>query len=575
MWASEIDRSALNFLAVHGRPQEVEFARSPGPERQNQNFPALPQLGTRRAFFRSVSGWELPNDAAPLFAFRALIFSQEADIQSLGPGQLKALANYLLWGGMVVIPKKRADILESLRLRLPSEPVALEGDFQGVGGRDEPSLAAYAVGAGRLVVIAAEPFFGDLETANLRERIVAYSETEPEPAFPRYLAPARDMRRGLSANAMTTLSLVGVVFLFYALLTGPAVWVLFRKASRKALALYVVGTVGTFCVLALFIGPFLGLYRGDAEWLTVTELTPTGGIQWGLLTLTSAGARKHHVQLEGERVESYLLPTETLSDWRFRYRFGWNPQQSPLGDARNLAFDILGEPDAPAGKEVPIPPWGSRLLLANAYWPEGRPVGVRVWLKDKKFVVEVQNSLPWALQQASVSLGAWTTGNSPWGGQNQESDFYQVFSFGTIGAGKGNARLEGADLSQKDRSGDIRRAGNAQLEAAVGLTYNFWNWITTATQAASSYSPKASPGFAQIYLPRVNAQRRLFGYLVARIDQSPELAVKGPSFLPNDGVHLIVQRIPASDLPDPEEVFRVLAEGAKEQAGKGRGRSEK
>jgi hypothetical protein len=68
----------------------------------------------------------------------------------------------------------------------------------------------------------------------------------------------------------------------------------------------------------------------------------------------------------------------------------------------------------------------------------------------------------------------------------------------------------------------------------------------------------------------VNARRRLFGHLLARIDQSPELAVKGPSFLPNDGVHLIVQRIPASDLPDPEEVFRVLAEVRKEQE-KGKG----
>lgn len=359
----ELNRNLLNLLAVHPHRAKLNFARN-SPERQkgqpSNQGESPPRPGTRIAHCCSVRAWELPNCAPPLFAFRGIVFSPDADTHGLGRGQLTALADYLLWGGLLVVPTRRADLLESLYLSLPAELEPEELKPSAPHPLAAPEFRSFAIGAGRLITVDADFFGADPVSAELVESVTAFTEMEPEPSFPKHLVPSRSGRRGLSSNAMTTLSLVSVLFLLYALMTGPVVWIFFRKAGRKVLGFYVSGTVGAFCVLSLIVGPVLGLYRGDVEWTTVTELTPQGGIQWGLLTLTSAGARNHRIELEGERVRAFLLPTELLNDWRFRNQYRWGYYgQSPFQNNGNVPFDVTGGSGTSPEQQIPIGVHGS------------------------------------------------------------------------------------------------------------------------------------------------------------------------------------------------------------------------
>jgi len=541
-----LNRNLINLLAVHPHRVRLNFVRNSTERRKNLRpgpGSSPPLLGTRIAHCCSVRAWELPNCAPPLFAFRGLIFSPDADTHGLGRGQLTALADYLLWGGVIVVPTRRADLIESLYLSLPAALEPQELTPSPPHPLSTPELRSFAIGAGRLITVDADLFKAEPGSAELLESVTAFTELEPEPGFPRHVIPNRYGRRGLSSNAMTTLSLVSVLFVLYALMTGPVVWVFFRKAGRKVLGFYISGTVGAFCVLSLIIGPVLGLYRGDVEWTTVTELTPQGGIQWGLLTLTSAGARKHRIELDGERARAYLLPTELLNDWRFRNRYRWGYHgQSPFQNNGNVPFDVYGGSAASPEQHVPISPWGSRLLLANAYWSQGRSVDVRVELNAGKFDIEARNGLPCALRGAHVILGVWAFGKQRRGGnQIGERDFYQVLQVGNVAARKSTSHSEPANL---------------QVES--------WDCMNRVRQLAWTHRRKARPGFASVDLPRVNTRGRLLAYLIARIDRSPRLKIKETNFDEREGVHFVVQRIPDSRLPAPDQVFRLFS-GMKKQ----------
>lgn len=522
-------RLNLNILAVHPMRQMPAFPRNDTDEINDQGKIRSDSIFPRKRKLDCyvTEAWGLPVSAVPLIAFRALLFSGGGEAYELTQTQLKALSDYLLWGGCLVLTQENTALWESIRMNLPQEAVLVSP------GPSDNDFVELPVGMGKLVLVNENLFHRSPRTEQLLEKLAEFFQQQREPSFPSYISPSNEAGRDLSPNATASFFLIAGMFLFYALLTGPVIWLFLRNAQRNTLKWYVLVTVGIFCLISLLLGSGMPCHKGDLEWLTVTELTSQGGIQWGLLTLISAGGRNHILELEGHRTSQWLLPNNTRAIQRYPYSYG-----SPLEYSSNLNFDPVGKGSLGQKQQIPIAPWGSRLLLANAFWPEGRSLDVRTRYADGALEVRIVNTLPVSLTKTRLVWGAWTKGNRG-GSQKENHDYYQECILGDLSA----------------------NGGYLENTIPVSLT-NYCFQLSYWDDLVSLLNLENQPGHARFWLPQVNVRGRLIAYLVASVESSPELAFGESSFEANRGTHLVLQPIPIECIPADDELFRELEEKA-------------
>jgi len=531
--ASSYDPSHLTLLV--GAPQALTLSAPPGrairimPNAQN---PDLPALGERAMNNFSASAWELPTTAQPLFAFHALLVSSQARCGELTPAMAQSLADYVRWGGCLILPVSAQDWLETVAAAWPP---AVQARLRQALQDGVTDLTQVPVFTGSVILTRADLLEGDRPA--LAEQILARLERGEEPSLPRHLCLAASSQ-GLPTNATYTLFVVGGLFVLYALVTGPLVWLLLRRARRRVLGWYAAITIALFSALTSMLGPMLSLQPGDLEWLTVTEPSPDGGVQWGLLTLTSAGGRAYELALQGQDARGWLLPRDLLYGGRnLLPHYYWTYQaSSPFARETSLAFD----PDAcalgPGRQRLAIPPWGKRLLRATATAPGVTPLEVSVRLQSNRTLrVDVRNPTRFAISHAQLVLGAWTVGSSGWNNQKVVQDFYQVIGLG-----------------------EILPASSAAASTPLALGQVYRQMLQNLHAGGWDRDMEIRTGLASRFLPPVHAKGCLWGALIGQVQRSPGVQPSQAHFRVYNGLHFIVQPLRPEDLPAPAETAPLL-----------------
>jgi hypothetical protein len=302
---SVLDTSAINVLVVSDTGVRSPYAlfregESIGGDRRAFAAGERPVTTTR------ISAWELPFAAPPLMAFHAVVVGRRLLDEPLETDHAKMLADYLCWGGTVVVPRRDRTVLERLRTALPEEVRFDLPDPEGPA-----ALERVPVYSGTLIPAPDVLFDKDAAADALNAKLMTLLECKAEPAFPPFFDRVQSYRwRRDTPNATTSMTHAAFFFVVYTLLSGPVVLMLLRHRRRKVIGWYVGITVALFSLFAAVLGPVLGYRRGDMEWLTITELTPSGGVQWGMLTLTSGGARSYPLALP-KRTRGWLIPSRT------------------------------------------------------------------------------------------------------------------------------------------------------------------------------------------------------------------------------------------------------------------------
>jgi hypothetical protein len=307
-----------------------------------------------------------------------------------------------------------------------------------------------------------------------------------------------------------------------------------RRRSRRTVAWYLGGVIGLFCLLSVLFGPALMMRRGDARWLTVTELTDTGGVQWGLITVSSAGARRHDVEIRGAERRAWMLPAaDTFADRRWRYygpRALWSEWPQP-----RLAPDLPPGAAEPA-KTLELAPWGRRFLLGQAHWAAGRRLAVVLAPDtDEGVRAQVRNTLPVALSSMGILLCERPVANDPYGPGSSPRRIQWIEQWWST-------RLDRADLLQPLPPG---------AERAVALDAVHQRHLRSEGEPFSNFvhpvGRSLARGTAGASTGRNLAAPLVEGWVLAAVAESPAMELTGDVDA-SAGVHCLVQRLTAEEL---------------------------
>ncbi len=507
---------------------------SSGDGRHDGNY--IPPMASRTMESIGLTPVELPDSDAPLHGFYAVILTSTVPHRAITDLQLRALANYVIAGGMVLLPARNEALRRKLLSRLPLPPTRPP--------QAAPPLTLQPAGNG-LLAWYDNPLFGNRTEAETGRRAIRRQiETRPQPGFPKFLAPGRWDRGGPTPQATRNIFLLLAGFALFTICIGP-VSLLFWKARKRTIILYVVTTVTFFSLLTAALAIYSRTSAGAARWLTVTELTPDGGVQRGYVTAVSSGGRKHRLEIAGNRPEAWLL---NVRDHHAGRHYGLNS----FRQTTNIGLDIAAPPNRehhPAfNLPVPITPWGARTVLARDYAPANGTVEIRVELvklpqsttatavnmnswgqpqipptHPARIKIAAKNNTPYALTDCSLTVGIYTHMLQPYSntGESEETDVYQTFNLPQLAPGA--ATRTAVRFRPLDRE---RNLGFHRIHAAREIT-----------------------GQGQFVRPRLQHRDRLYAVFAARIPASPSLAIKAGDLIPTAGKHLVVQLIDPLTLP--------------------------
>ena len=513
--------------------------------------PMPPDASKTTVRANAVRPFQLPENAPPLHQFQAIAISEDCGENDFTVHQFQALGDYLLRGGQLVLPAEGAELGARIVERLPSQVrKGLGPDWFGADAEGQ-AVQMRRVGAGRMLVLARGhvSMFGVLSSGKAaRAEVVRLLAAHPRPSFPRHVTQGFTYNQQLSPNSVNAMLFVLAVFGVYALLTGPAV-VLLRRARHRVVAVYVLSTVGLFCVVALSVGGIIRLRRGNQEWMTVTLLTPDGGLQEGLLTLASAGGDRYACTVTGRHLRAAPLHVTPLDDdityWSYTHMNGiWKP----IIGGFHLTTPAVGpsEEIQEIALNVPITPWGQRTVLASAFWPQGRAIPISVDLdSEDQLVFTVTNTLPVSLRSVRILVGRWVGDvkmtNWP-SAANFSMDVYWQYTLPTL--------ARGASSGTKIPFASVTPTGGTWSSArSADLNWDKYpeHWQSVLWKHAMVGGPRI--GGTSFIPPSVRSRDRLSAVLIGYVANSPSLATGDSDFDPLVGRHVIIQEIPSELLP--------------------------
>lgn len=521
---------ALRILQVDPKGRRpnwnTEARRALGDTYQRGIVNTMPGPGERPITTTTILGWELPDAAQPLFRFHGVALARALRAETLTEAQRAALLTYLQHGGVLILPSAQTSMSQWLLGDLPPTIRARVVEAEVFAGRRD--MVGASVYAGAVLATRESVFARGPEARAARETVAEALAVRPEPSFPNWLGIRGYGGPGLGEESILSLVAVVGLFLIYALVTGPIALLALRKASRKAVARFVVLTLAIFCGLALLLGPALSLWPGSVRWLSITQATEDGGVQQAILTLESAGAHTHNLDFGGGQAV-WLLPDELRDRWSHRYYYGHQTSIAECLSVPDTMLPMDADPRSDPHRlvDASITPWSQRLALATALAPSARPFPVEVTgdsSHGNDLVVSVTNDRKFAITDYAVRVTAWT-------GNNQRNNQQNGTEASWLISGTDKLYPGGTVSIPLSRYGGRRQdATTWSFESTLGLDRG-----------------KRSAGWAQLEGPHANVSGVVRVELLVRLPESPALHPKGMFFNRREGVHIWIQPIPIKD----------------------------
>jgi hypothetical protein len=329
---------------------------------------------------------------------------------------------------------------------------------------------------------------------------------------------------------MASLVQIGVLFLLYVVLSGPVVLVFFRNRRRRTAVIYVLGLIGAAILVSLLVGPILGTRPGYLEWTTVAEVGEEGISEWGILTLTSAGGRSYAISLEGESPSAWLLPPETVSRlsafsyhrvWSLINSAGDDDWISPEIQPRNAEMPVdMGRVENPGEPFlIPVSPWTTRILTANAATSDGRTLEVTLGRENGRLLIGVKNGLGATLHDLHLVPCL----NTPRGWTSHRITLHKKLKPG----------MQCSTVLPTAHSWQTLQSGECFAMDAYGAMY-MDNGIPGPTHPGRATFFPSLPG------PEAEWHACLVGEMTAPLVLKPGTE----SFVPHPGRHIVMMRLP-------------------------------
>ncbi len=495
-------RKDIRVLSLTSELKPVQLRTATTSVWFDQQDPISPMNGRQVTSFPTHS-WALPETMAPLKFYHAVMFLDLSQTKGLSEAQLRALAQFVVQGGAVICGEGKEDLIDRI---LDRSPFPNRRDWQPVA----EGVDRMPHGAGRFLRCNAP---GAALPPQQQSVIVSELHVLHEPAFPQHIGlswSAIPHRTRLSRRGGMSILAIATVFLLYTVLVGPIAFVFRRK--KKALAIYIVTAISFFTFLAILVGAYLRFRDGELTWITVTEMTPDGGIQEGVLSLKSVGGSRHGIIVDG--TSPYLWVPDQY-EYLDNTRSSLNISTSYLlthNTATDQLHPLSTEEPQLNRLDVPLSPWGTKYTFANAYCPQMRPFRTSVrQTSPSTYEITIYNHLDTALKDASILSGAAIAGMNP---------------------------VYRRQYIQEIPPRHERRFPVYIYTPQRPAVSNRQRELTIPSESNDS-------GGGQVRMPEITVQQPFFAVLCVRVPDSPGLTINDESdFNVAPGVHYLLQRIP-------------------------------
>ncbi|MCB1095936.1 MAG: hypothetical protein KDN22_10210 [Verrucomicrobiae bacterium] len=374
--------SPLRCLVI-GKSNRVPMYRVALPSPGNQQGPI--GLGDRSIEFKEIAPWQSPDHFPCLAPFNAVVLSPDIEPDALTVAQQRALAEYVVNSGILVLPTETVDSWrESIFTDTRRLPFAL---------KETTTTDLFLYGNGKVFALKM-PAVGNPDAASERQ-LYDLIDTHPHPPLALTENPERwssDLGINATKSAMTVAGFLGL----YGVISIACLY-FFRRIRRPALIRAVIVMIALFSVGSVGMGLYLRVIPGDVEWSTLTEACVGGGaIQHGKFHFISAGNRNQ--TFEVTPAETLLQPSRPLPYW-----YGYDNTQQAW---RRETLQLDGS-EAYGSANIPILPWGHAHWKSRLYIGDIQPIQVTVQLPDRRqdeAKVTVTNPNTFSISAASITI---------------------------------------------------------------------------------------------------------------------------------------------------------------------------
>lgn len=541
-------RRELSLSTGKGFDPNVNYALFVDPGGRKLDLPgAPPDLGTvvtrqlevagtdgRPVQSLTVTPWQLPNHPGPLFVAQAMIFPEGADERDLNLMQWQAVAQWMCQGGVVFVHNASRDIIDRVVQTAP-----LSADLPST--KDSFSMRRFGIGA---LYEYDQPLLGS-DSHALKQAIARVAAGLGKDQIHALVDAANfQFLRGGQANRNR--NWIFALFGFYTLFAGGGALFLFRLNQRQV-AIYTTTIVCAASLGAGLLGGYLRYSRGDLRWLTVTRAGAGGLVQIGSIEVQSAGSRNTRVAIAGGHADlQFIGRPDHNYYWQHRQTgyspFVWQPNRE------------AAEPDI-YQIEVPMSPWGRRRCHATAYRGNVSPIEVELDFETVQraegtesktppamlagtFSLKLHNRLPFDLHECWLVVGASQPASAELKAANSGSRYG--------GMPQMNDSVDGMmDVYHQQRLQDLVSGASYDIQApsAFRSLQNPW-------ELAQIWPSELRHRFYQQAF-RISRMGEPQAWLFGRIKTSPVMTIdeQRSDFLPEDGLHLLIQEISVEDLP--------------------------
>lgn len=496
----------------------------------------------------TVKSWQVPNHFGPLVVAQAMIFREGMDESALNRVQWKAVGEWLCQGGTVFVHEKSRELIDHL---VETSPLKSGAPIQS----GEFTIRGVGLGA---IHEYSQPLF-DSAGNGTRKQIADTIARLPKQHIIS-LVELGDLYSSRDGRADRNRILVVAFFGFYTFLSGFVALLLFRLTQRR-IAGYTVVIVTGGCVLSGLLGGLLRFSQGDLRWMTVTQAGAGGAVQVARIEVQSAGGRNTQVAVTGGR------PDLQFTGNRRRYYYSWNSNRSSTTRGfpsftwqRNRAPDR----DNSYQVDVPMTPWGSRMLHATAFNPDVPRLGFRLNFNSGSAVtgqvqpqseaqaeppaqtsgtpsgtvsLMLRNHLPYDLTECWLLIGAT---HDPAGQvtMTQPAPLSPGLPPGIVPTvqGQTNGLI---DVYHMERVANLAAGESHESRFPVEFKVLQNNWEFHRSWRGGSLT-----------LPRISRLGTASAWIVGRLTQSPGLSIdrEHGDFVPQEELHLYFQEILPEDL---------------------------
>ena len=397
-------------------PQESPAAAT--PELPRGSFDSG-QPGQRPVVPVAIRTWEFPRHHGPLTAGQGMVFDNEASADLLDQQQWGVVGRWLATGGIVFLPAEVDELRQAVVDQLP--------------------FAALSGPAGRLLVGAGEIRFydgslfdpgGNHAAADIARQLSASARGQ-------LYQQQVSNRVQLGVTPRSAASLQKILFLFTSYLFATGLILFLGRRSAGFLSKYLATVILLTSVLAAGVGLSITASEGDLYWESISEIGAGGLVQVAGVQVTSAGGSQFQLQMGGP-----LVDLQVAEDVRRRTAFlGARPvvqrrqsSQPPFAISQSLLS--VDQTDSMRVR-VPVTPWNSRELTAQAFLPLPGNVSVDLQFVSRAgtsgdWVVAVTNDTDLLLDEMALHL-VWCRQNSGDSVGQQSSFYYADFDLNSTG----------------------------------------------------------------------------------------------------------------------------------------------